>query len=131
MKKFNIYTVPSVQPIAIPAGWSWIAFLSSFFWSCYYRVWLPAIVTVAAFIAVSVLIEFVPAASDVTSAFLPIMMIAVPISFGLHGNEWRGRSLLRRGYEHAATVSAVSAANALWVWRTESSQLDNSPSAES
>lgn len=112
MARTRIYTVHVRQwsastdreAVFVREGFSWGAFLFSVLWALRYRMWLTALFVFAASVALGVI-------SDVLRLD-PLTQAAIGIGLGLiigwEANDWRRRSLERRGYVNAAIIAAPS-----------------------
>jgi Protein of unknown function (DUF2628) len=82
------------ETIEVKAGFSWPAFLLGFVWALMKRMWLVALLMLAADLAIG-LIGFAGVTADVISLVLSIVFA---IYCGMRGNQWYRRDLERKGY---------------------------------
>ncbi|HEX9465194.1 MAG TPA: DUF2628 domain-containing protein [Alphaproteobacteria bacterium] len=112
MARTRIYSVhirawsasPDREAVFIREGFSWGAFFFSLLWALRYRLWLGALVILALSIAVSLVSDLV-GLDPITSAALGL---AVALIIGWEANDWRRRSLARRGHMNAGLIAAES-----------------------
>ena len=82
------------ETVEVKTGFSWAAFLLGFVWALMKRMWLVALLMLAADLAIG-LIGFAGVAADVISLLLSIVFA---IYCGMRGNQWHRRDLERKGY---------------------------------
>ena len=85
-------------------GFSWGALLFGPLWLAAHRAWIAAVLTLVAFVLITVL------AGD---GIAPALLIALVVLLGLSGHDLRRWSLDRRGYLLAQVVVARSELEAL------------------
>ena len=115
MKEFDIYRhAPDEATEAVKRGFSWPGFLFNWIWALVKGLWLQAC---AFFIIMPLLVigqvVFEQAQNPVGALTMLLLQLAVFISYGVKGNEWRRRALEKRGYEHVALLEAESATTAM------------------
>jgi hypothetical protein len=102
MWRMKIYTVhikpdganAAEQPVFVKEGFNIWAFLLTFLWALYHRLWLPALLLLAVnLLLVFLLKHHVFAASSVGVLHLTMHYIA-----GSYGNDWIRARLTRLGY---------------------------------
>jgi hypothetical protein len=104
VKFWTVHIRPGAAPVLVREGFSWGAVIFGPLWLLAHRVWLPAVVTLAAAILILVLTR-----DDVTAALL----IALVVMLGLSGQDLRRWSLDHRGYLLAQVVSGRGETDAL------------------
>jgi hypothetical protein len=82
------------ETVEVKTGFSWAAFLLGFVWALMKRMWLVALLMLAADLAIG-LIGFAGVTADVISLLLSIVFA---IYCGMRGNQWHRRDLERKGY---------------------------------
>jgi hypothetical protein len=90
--------------VLVREGFSWGALIFGPLWLLAHRVWLPAVVTLAAAILILVLTR-----DDITA----VLLIALVVMLGLSGQDLRRWSLDHRGYLLAQVVSGRGETDAL------------------
>ena len=104
MRFWTAHIRPGAPPVLVREGFSWGALIFGPLWLLAHRVWIPAVLTLAAAILIVVL------AHDGTAAAL---LLALIVLLGLSGQDLRRWSLDHRGYLLAQVVSARSEPDAL------------------
>jgi uncharacterized protein DUF2628 len=84
-------------PVLVREGFSWGALFFGPLWLAVHRVWIPAVVSLAAFVMIFVLTDGRMAAA---------LLIALVVLIGLSGHDLRRWSLDHRGYVLSQVVSA-------------------------
>ncbi len=90
------------EAVFVREGFSWGAFFFSVLWALRYRMWLTAIFIFAVSVALNVA-SVVLQIDPITESALGV---ALALIIGWEGNDWRRRSLNRRGYVTAAVIAA-------------------------
>lgn len=112
LRRLQIYTVhtnPSQSPRdAVPVflreGFNWYAFLFTFVWALYHRLWLVASLIFGFNIAVG----FLQSSGLISQESAYIILIASQVIMGFEGNDWVRSKLTRRGYITAGIISGDS-----------------------
>ena len=110
MARTRIYTVhvrqwsasTDRQAVFVREGFSWAAFFFSVLWALRYRMWLTAMFLFAISVALSLGSDLLRLDPITESA----VGVALALIIGWEGNDWRRRSLARRGYVMAAVIAA-------------------------
>ena len=92
------------EAVLVREGFSWGAFFFSVLWALRYRMWLTAVFLFAISVALSLATDLL-GVDPVTDSALGI---ALALIIGWEANDWRRRSLARRGYVTAAVIAAES-----------------------
>ena len=88
----RIYTAllkPNAEPVLVPEGFAWGAFILGPIWLAVHRAWVPAAISLALFILIGILIPQ-PARF--------ILAMGVAVLLGLTGNDLRRWALEQRGF---------------------------------
>lgn len=96
--------------VFVKDGFSWPAFLIPFIWLVWHRMWLALVGYVVAVVALAgtgYLVGF----PDSLSFWLGLLL---NLFMGLEGNNFRRRSLERRGYQEVADVVGDDREEAAW-----------------
>lgn len=106
---YTVYLKPTDRKVAETAefvedGFSFPAFLFSWVWALYQRLWLVAIAQIAFLILLPKLVQM----GALTAAASVAAQIAVQLLFGLEAANLRHRSLLKRGYVLSDVVAEDS-----------------------
>ena len=110
--RLKIYTVHArpdnaeEPPVLVREGFNFLAFLFTFLWAFYHRLWLPGFFL---FLANAFLLG-VGHAQIMTPESLLIIQLAFQIVVGFQANDWLRAGLARRGY---AMQDVAAAANRL------------------
>jgi len=118
MNQYQVYVHPEGNYEAVKQGWSWPAFFFSSLWAIVVRLWLPLFgyfLAVIVFIAIAISLD-ISIEEDWT---WNIISLAVSVVFGVNANTWRGKNLLKRGYELKNMVIASNPENAIRVYVKE------------
>jgi len=110
MSRTRIYTVHVRQwsastdreAVFVREAFSWGAFFFSVLWALRYRMWLTAIFLFAVSVALSLASDLLQVDPITESA----LGVALALIIGWEANDWRRRSLARRGYVTAAVIAA-------------------------
>ncbi|HTY66551.1 MAG TPA: DUF2628 domain-containing protein [Alphaproteobacteria bacterium] len=110
MARTRIYTVHVRQwsastdreAVFVREGFSCGAFFFSVLWALRYRMWLTAIFLFVASVALSLASDLLQVDPVTESA----LGVALALIIGWEANDWRRRSLARRGYVMAAVIAA-------------------------
>ena len=108
----KVYTVhmrrqglaPERDIVLVKEGFSWLAFVFSVFWSLYYRLWLPALALVLAFVLLATIVELGMIDNIVSSVF----EVGVCVLFGCWANDLRRNALGKNGFEELGVVVAAN-----------------------
>ena len=92
MTTYSIYAKPNdetaAEAIFLPDSFSWGAFVFTWVWALWNRMWIVAALVLS--------VMFIASALPAVPQFL--LTLGVNILMGLHGNDLLGWSLTRRGY---------------------------------
>lgn len=110
--RLHIYTVhikPGTrhtreQPIFVREGFSFPAFILTLLWSLYHRLWLVS----AAMLAFNLLVMGLETEGFLSQPSVYVLMLAMQLFLGFHGNDWRRAALTRRGFITTAVVTGDS-----------------------
>jgi len=114
MKVYEIYEHPELGRKAVKVGFSWPGFFLNYIWALTKRLWLAF----ATYIALVLWLEYyrgIPGAHSnlVLSVGTMATGLLVLSIFGIYGNRWVARSLIRRGYHFVSTVAGRSRSDAI------------------
>jgi hypothetical protein len=106
---YTVHTKPTqplkdMLPVFVREGFNWYAFLFTFFWALYNRLWLVSTLVLSFNILVGVLQE----AGMLTEGSGVVVLIASQVIMGFEGNDWLRGKLARRGYITAGIISGDS-----------------------
>jgi hypothetical protein len=90
------------EAVFVREGFSWGAFFFSVLWALRYRMWLTAIFLFVVSVALSLACDLLRLDPTSESA----IGLALALIIGWEANDWRRRSLARRGYVTAAVIAA-------------------------
>ncbi len=113
----RIYTIhlpprfghPDADPVTVKEGFNWAAAIFTVPWALWHRMWLVAIglgVAITAVGAGGMLLGLGPESRAA-------IVLGYAVLVGFHANDWRRRSLERRGFDDAGIVAAPRADAAL------------------
>jgi hypothetical protein len=107
----RIYTVHERVPkdgagdgglVLVPEAFSWAAFFFTFFWALWHRLWLGALLILVLGLALGVAMDALALGGPTGLAIL----LGFHLLIGLEANDWRRRSLERRGHVLVGVVAA-------------------------
>ena len=105
MNQYKIFTHPSGAIEAVKQGWSWPAFSFGFVWAMVKGLWQLSIGVLLAFLAVGFALGVV-GNEQWGDAIVNGLGVTANLIFGVHGNGWREKNLLSRGFQQKQTVTA-------------------------
>lgn len=94
----GLFTEPEM--VLVKEGFCWPAFFFTFLWALWHRMWLTAALILIAEVVVSVVSAWLDLA-DLTDF---VLSLGIMLLIGYGANDWRRRSLGRRGFEEAGIV---------------------------
>jgi hypothetical protein len=104
MRVYTVHIPPATRhqadPVLVKESFSWPAFLFGPLWALVHRMWLVTVGLVALDVVVSVVLD----AAGIEPVTQAVLSLAIAVLIGAHGNEWRRRSLDRRGFRDAGVV---------------------------
>ena len=116
MRVYTVYRPPGPDagedPILIREGFCWPAFLFSAFWALWHGLWLVALALFAAEVALGAALEL----SGAGQATQLAAGLGLAFLIGCAANDWRRRSLTRRGAALEGIVAARGSDAALRRW---------------
>ncbi len=115
MKQYQIYVHPEGNYEAVKQGWSWPAFFFSSIWAIVERLWIPVAVYYLAMIVFVWTFMYLEIPIEDGQAFT---FIASAI-FGINASIWKGKNLMKRGYELKKTVTSSDSEHAIRVYVKE------------
>lgn len=109
MKIYTVHAKPDnkgsyEKPILLREGFNIYAFLFTFLWALYHRLWLVA----AVIFCVNTAFVFLNEMHYLSPAHTSIIQLAVNILIGFHANDWLRSALTRRGYIMADIAASDS-----------------------
>jgi len=112
----RLYTVhirrPSRDPdrdvILVREGFSWGAFLFTALWALWRRMWLAAFLIVLGGLVLDSVVEL----AELDPGSEAVLTLAYQLYIGFAANDWRRRTLARRGFEEIAVVGAADIGDA-------------------
>ncbi len=112
LHRLHIYTVhvkpgprnAAQAPVFVREGFSFPAFIFTLAWSLYYRLWVVS----ALMLGFNVLVMWTEQEGLLTQPSVFVLLLAMQIFIGFHGNDWRRRALGKRGYITTAVVTGDS-----------------------
>jgi hypothetical protein len=113
MKHYKVFRDQSGAQEAVKQGWSWPAFLFTWVWAFVKRLYALGACVLGGSL-VWAIIELSAARLGGQEGAGPLESIThlggiiIGILFGIHGNSWREKNLLARGYKLQGTVAAES-----------------------
>ncbi len=99
MKVYTALLKQDAEPVLVREGFAWGALVFGPFWLAVHRAWIPAAVSLAAFVLIGLLVPS-PAAT--------ILTFALAVLLGLTGQDLRRWSLEWRGYLLVHVLAAIS-----------------------
>lgn len=111
--RMKIYTVhikpgtvnPYERPVFVREGFNMYAFLFTFFWALFQRMWVHAL----GIFLVNLLLVLLVRYHFISAEGISIVQFAMSVMIGFHANDWLRGHLAKRGY----IVADISAADSL------------------
>lgn len=104
MKLYGAHLKPGAEPVLVREGFSWGALAFGPFWLASHRAWVPACVSLAAYVLVLAL-------AAGSACF--ILVLGLALILGLTGNDMVGWALGHKGYLLAHVLGAADSEEAL------------------
>jgi Protein of unknown function (DUF2628) len=101
---WTVHVRAGEEPVLVREGFSWGALIFGWLWLLAHRAWIPALLLLAAGVAVTAL---------TTGGIRALLLAAIALLQGLFGNDFRRWSLERRRYRFAHVIAARDADGAL------------------
>ena len=98
----GLYAEP--ETVLVKEGFSWPAFFFTALWALWHRMWLTALLILAAEIALGIFGDRLNLSSGAEFA----VSLGFLLFVGFGANDWRRRSLRRRGFDEGTPVAAAS-----------------------
>lgn len=102
MTTYSIYAKANdraaAEAVFLPDSFSWGAFVFTWVWALWNRMWIVAVIVLS--------LMFIASALPAVPQFL--LSLGVSIVMGLHGNDLLGWSLSRRGHSEIALINGGS-----------------------
>ena len=95
---------PYAQPVFVREGFNIYAFVLTFLWALYHRLWIPAAGILAINFAVLALGEI----HLISAGSVAILQFMVQILVGFHANDWLRAGFAKRGYIMADVTAGDS-----------------------
>ena len=97
MRTYTAHLAPHREPVLLAEGFSWRAFLLGPVWLLWHRAWIPAILLVAADIALAALLP--------PWTRFPVLAASAVLA-GVLGRDWVRWGLERRGFQLGHVLAA-------------------------
>jgi hypothetical protein len=108
MKVYTVYLKANTNPLEdaeyIAEGFSWKAFILSFFWLLYHKLWLQGI----AYVVISLVIQELANAEVISSMAETVFYIGLALYVGFAGRDFLRKKLETEGYKFVEVVIAKS-----------------------
>ena len=111
MKQYKIFRHPDGRIDPVKQGWSWPAFLFSWFWALAKKMWVLGLSLTAANAFLGGFLEVLRQLGfdvDAVDVLWTLGVVVLQVVFGLKGNTWREANLQRRGYDYQDVVTAAT-----------------------
>jgi len=112
MTQYRVFTHSSGASEAVKQGWSWPAFLFSYWWAFFKRQYALGASVLAGSIALGAAMGYAQAQNDAL-VVVNLLAFCLNVAFGMFGNRWRERNLLKRGYKDAGLVGVQNSDKAV------------------
>ena len=112
MNQYKIFEHPAGAIEAVKQGWSWPAFSFGFLWAMVKKMWKLSICVVFAFLVIGFTIGII-GNEQWGEAIVNGLGVTANLIFGVHGNSWREKNLLSRGFNQKQTVAALNPKSAV------------------
>lgn len=109
MKIYTVHVRPDrlrahEHPIFVREGFNWMAFLFTFMWAFYQRMWLLGF----ALLVLSIVVQSVGMGIGLSEPSVTAMQFGIQILVGMHANDWLRARLTRQGFITADIASGDS-----------------------
>jgi len=120
MKEYKIFEHQDGKVDVVKQGWSWPAFVFTFFWLLVKRMWVLAGIIFASFLIIVFIGGVAGGAIEKSlDEILSIANIMIMVVFGLKGNNLREKNLLSRGFDFRTTLTASNHDGAVAIYLKE------------
>ena len=120
MKGYKIFEHPDGKVEVVKQGWSWPAFVFTFFWLLVKRMWVLAGIIFASFLIIVFIGGVAGGAIEKSlDEILSIANIMIMVVFGLKGNNLKEKNLLSRGFDFRTTLTASNHDGAVAIYLKE------------
>jgi len=120
MKVSKIFEHPAGIVEVVKQGWSWPAFVFTFFWLLVKRMWVLAGIIFASFLIIVFIGGVAGGAIEKSlDEILSIANIMIMVVFGLKGNNLKEKNLLSRGFDFRTTLTASNHDGAVAIYLKE------------
>ena len=114
MRLYSVYLrdhgrEPMGDLVLVKEGFSWPAFVFTFLWALWSRMWLPAIVLFSVIALAGWGVRHLGYGEDVEG----LLSLVIGLSLGLFGNDLRRNWLDHQGFQEIAVVSGKNAEEAM------------------
>lgn len=99
MKLYTVHTKPASahaldRPVFLREGFNWMAFLFTFLWAFYHRLWLFGLVIMAANVVAAMALRF----GLIDQLSLMLVQFAMQFVVGFHANDALRSKMQKQGY---------------------------------
>lgn len=101
-------TEPADRVVLVPEGFSLWAFVFSFFWLIYHRLWVATL----GYIVLLVLLGYVSEQFGLSEITVGLVQLFLQVMLGFSAHDLRRQSLRWRGYHFTGVVAAETPLNA-------------------
>ena len=107
MRTFDVFKHPTQGVQAVKQGFGWPAFFFAGIWAFVKRMWGIGFAFFGILFAL-ILIEtaFEQEGSEGGVLIMLLVQVALFITVGVKGNDWRRGNIVKRGFKHISTVQA-------------------------
>ena len=120
MKEYKVFEHPDGKVDVVKQGWSWPAFVFTFFWLLVKRMWVLAGIIFASFLIIVFIGGVAGGAIEKSlDEILSITNIMIMVVFGLKGNNLREKNLLSREFDFRTTLTASNHDGAVAIYLKE------------
>ena len=120
MKEYKVFEHPDGKVDVVKQGWSWPAFVFTFFWLLVKRMWVLAGIIFASFLIIVFIGGVAGGAIEKSlDEILSIANIMIMVVFGLKGNNLKEKNLLSRGFDFRTTLTASNHDGAVAIYLKE------------
>ena len=120
MKEYKVFEHQDGKVDVVKQGWSWPAFVFTFFWLLVKRMWVLAGIIFASFLIIVFIGGVAGGAIEKSlDEILSIANIMIMVVFGLKGNNLKEKNLLSRGFDFRTTLTASNHDGAVAIYLKE------------
>lgn len=117
MKIYKIFEHPSGEIEAIKKGWYWLAFLFTWIWVLFHRLWLVAFSVFALTFTANIVSNFYT--ENIGMLFVLTVTVLIHLYMGIEGGSFIKRNLGKKGYIYQGTLEGENAEQVIKTYKND------------